>query len=408
MNTLAKPVQLGATWSVRLGATLRTGRWPDRTRLPVFAAFILVAYARMMWHVFGEATGHVGSDFLAFWGAGRLVLAGTPQASYDLAAEHAAQWASHTGQMVAYVNPPPYLFLTAPLGLLSFSAAWLVWALGGWAAWAWLCRRLLPDAPLAVVASPVAYLAACHAQNGFVTGMLLIGGVMLLGRPGALRRHEWAAGALFGLLIIKPHLALLVPVWLIAGGRWRAVLGAAGSASALCLLALAVFGWATWAAWPHSFQVSAALLAQDGGPFFARMATPYALLRIWLGSNVALAGQAVITLALAGLVWRATRSFGVNAGTGALMLAATCAASPYLFSYDLPFLIQPVLWLVARARAQGWRQWEKPTVIALWLAPLATRAMALPLDANLMPFAALVLIVLICTRLRRDQLSIKG
>ncbi|MEL4383005.1 hypothetical protein, partial [Shewanella algae] len=87
------------------GAVWRANAWPDRDRVRIFALMLLLAYVPMMARVFVEATGHVGSDFLAFWGAGRLVLAGTPQAAYDLVAEHGAQAASHTGQMVAYVNP---------------------------------------------------------------------------------------------------------------------------------------------------------------------------------------------------------------------------------------------------------------------------------------------------------------
>ncbi len=382
---VATTAQRQAPWPARTRAlatrahdALRANRWPDRSRLPVLSIFILIAYMRMLAHVFSEATGHVGSDFLAFWGAGRLVLAGTPQDAFNLAAEHAAQAASHTGQMVAYVNPPPYLLLTAPL---------------------------------VVLASPVAYLAACHAQNGFVTGALLVGGVIALARCN--RRDDVIAGVLFGALVIKPHLAVLVPLWLIAGARWRVLAAGAASALGLCVLSLLAFGRQTWAAWPRSFDVSAVLMAQNGGPFWLRMATPYALLREWTNPGVALAGQAAITLMLAVVVWRTTRRSGANAGTGALMLAATAVASPYLFSYDLPFLIQPTLWLVTTARARGWRPWEKPAVIGLWLAPLATRAMALPLHANLMPFAGLLLVAMIATRLRpaqaaRGQSTISG
>jgi hypothetical protein len=388
-----------------LGA-LRANRWPDAARVHVYAAFMLIAYVPMLLHVFAEATGHVGSDFLAFWGAGRLVVAGVPAQAFDLAAEHAAQAASHTGQMVAYVNPPPYLFLTAPLGLLPYGLAWLVWALGGWAAWFVACRRVLPGDRLVVMACPAAYLAASHAQNGFVTGALLVAGVLALAQPG--RRGEVVAGLLFGALVIKPHLALLVPLWLIAGSRWRVLGVAALSAQGLCLASLIVFGADTWAAWPKSFQVGAVLMAQTGGPFFLRMATPYALLRATVGPVVALAGQAAITLALAALVWRMTWRHGLNAGTGALMLAATAVASPYLFSYDLPFLIQPTLWLVDRARKSGWRPWEKAGTIALWLAPLATRAVALPLHANLMPLAGLALVWMVAARLNQDQSTIGG
>jgi hypothetical protein len=391
---------------IRAIDALRANRWPDRERTRVIAIYMLIAYVPMLAHVFAQATGHVGSDFLAFWGAGRLVMAGMPWEAFDIAAETSAQAASHTGQMVAYVNPPPYLFLTGPLGLLPYSLAWLVWALGGWAAWFAVCRRVLPGQPLVLLACPVAYLAACHAQNGFVTGALLVGGVLALTRPG--RHRDIIAGVLFGALVIKPHLALLVPLWLIAGGRWRALGAAAMSALALCLLSLIAFGPETWAAWPNSFQVSEVLMSQTGGEFFIRMATPYALIRVLVGPDAAIAGQMVVTLAVAALVWRTTRRQGITTGTGALMLAATAVASPYLFSYDFPFLVQPTLWLVVDARTTGWRPWEKAGTIALWLAPLATRAAALPLHANLMPLAGLALVWAVSSRLDADQSTISG
>ena len=229
---------------------------------------------------------------------------------------------------------------------------------------------------------------------------------MALSRKGG--RAEIIAGLLFGALVIKPHLALLIPLWLIAGRRWRALGAAAASALALCLLSLMVFGPETWAAWPKSFQVSAVLMEQNAAPFFLRMATPYALIRVLAGANVAIAAQIVITLAMVVLVWGETRRLGANAGTGALMLAATAIASPYLFSYDFPFLVQPLLWLVGMARTNGWRPWEKICVIALWLAPLATRAAALPLHANLMPLAGIGLVWMIVGRLRADQSTISG
>ena len=411
-------------------SSLRANRWPDRALVRAGAIYMLIAYVPMLMHVFAEATGHVGSDFLAFWGAGRLVMAGTPWLAFDLVAEQGAQAASHTGQMVAYVNPPPYLFLTGPLALMPYGAAWLTWALGSWMAWFLACRRLLPGEPLVLLSCPAAYLAACHAQNGFVTGALLVAGVMALSRTGVMAlsrtgvmalsrtgvmalsrkggRAEIIAGLLFGALVIKPHLALLIPLWLIAGRRWRALGAAAASALALCLLSLMVFGPETWAAWPKSFQVSAVLMEQNAAPFFLRMATPYALIRVLAGANVAIAAQIVITLAMVVLVWGETRRLGANAGTGALMLAATAIASPYLFSYDFPFLVQPLLWLVGMARTNGWRPWEKICVIALWLAPLATRAAALPLHANLMPLAGIGLVWMIVGRLRADQSTISG
>ena len=391
------------TLGARLQANLRTLTWLDAARVRVYAAMILVAYVPMMVKVYREATGTVGSDFLAFWGAGRWLATGPAPRVYDLAAQHAAQMAAGTGQMVAYVNPPPYLFLAAPLGYLSYPAAWIVWALAGWAVWFLVARRALPGAgaagALVVLAFPAAYLAASHAQNGFITGALLIGGVL------ALRRSQALSGALLGLLVIKPHLALLVPFWLAAGRKWTAIAAAAASATALCLVSLLVFGVDAWRAYPQSLEVSRVLMDQTGGEFFLRMCTPYAGFRVLFGTTVALYGQAVITVitgALTCLYWR--RAPTIEAA-GAMLLAATALASPYLFSYDLPFLILPIAFLIGMGRREGWRPWEKTLLVLIWLSPLATRAAALPLGLNLMPIPAAILVALVWTTWAPQQVK---
>ena len=58
-----------------------------------------------------------------------------------------------------------------------------------------------------------------------------------------LGRRPVIAGLLLGALVVKPHLALLVPFWLAAGGQWRAFLAA--GASALCLLAISWLAFGT-------------------------------------------------------------------------------------------------------------------------------------------------------------------
>ena len=373
-------------------AALRSLAFLDRSRVRAYGLMIALAYLPMLAKVFLEATGSVGSDFLAFWGAGKLVVAGTPAKVYDILAEQTVQALSGTGQLVVFVNPPPYLFVAAPLGLLPYASAWVAWVAAGWSAWFLLCRRLLPDAPVAVLAFPGAYLAASHAQNGFLTALLLIGGCLALPRRPAL------AGVLFGALIVKPHLALLVPFWLAAGRQWRAFAAAAASAIALCLASWLVFGTATWLAYPESFKASATLMADDTGPFFLRMATLYAALRYHFDPLTALAGQGLVTLATALVACRYWSRAQDTQAAGAMLLAATALASPYLFSYDLAFLALPLFWLVGAARGEGWRPWERLALVALWLAPLATRAAALPLHLNLMPVASAALVWMIWRR----------
>jgi hypothetical protein len=133
--------------------------------------------------------------------------------------------------------------------------------------------------------------------------------------------------------------------------------------------------------------------------FFLRMGTVYSGLRYHLGPAVALAGQATVTLACAALVilaWRRTRD---EQATGAVMLAATALGSPYLFAYDLAFLAMPLFWLAREGSERGFRPYERAALAALYLAPLAARAAALPLGLNLTPAAAAALLALVWTRL---------
>jgi hypothetical protein len=377
----------------RWRAGWREGAWLDRRTVSAVAGMLLVAYVPMLVRAFRNATLGAGSDFLAFWGAARLTLAGTPERAYDLAAETAAQAASGVAGMFAYVNPPPFLLIAAPFGALPYPVALVAWALAGWVAWLLVARRVMPEATLAIAAFPGAYLAASHAQNGFVTGALLIGGVL------ALRRSQALSGALFGALLFKPHLALLAPLWLAAGGKWRALAAGAASAAALALVSMLAFGPAIWLAYPQSFAVSAAIMDQPPGEFFLRMGTVWSGLRQWLGPDVALAGQATVTLACAALVaasWRRSRD---EQATGALMLAATALGSPYLFAYDLAFLAMPLFWLAREGRRRGFRPYERVALAGLYIAPLAARAAALPLGLNLTPVAAAALVALVWTRL---------
>jgi hypothetical protein len=136
--------------------------------------------------------------------------------------------------------------------------------------------------------------------------------------------------------------------------------------------------------------------------FLLRMATPYAQARLFAGETAALVVAGAIALAMLALVVRSWRRFGGDPlASGALMLAATALASPYLFNYDLPFLVLPLLWLVREGLRDGFRPWEKLLLAALWFAPYATRAAALPLGANLMPLASALLVWLVWTRAAR-------
>jgi hypothetical protein len=262
-----------------------------------------------------------------------------------------------------------------------------------YAVWAWVGVKAFPRLWPLVLVFPGALIAAGHAQNGFVTGALLVGGVALLDRRPLL------AGALLGALVVKPHLALLVPFWLAAGGRRRAFAAAAASALGLLALSWLAFGTATMLAYAQSWQASAAIMRAGDAEFFLKMATLYAQVRIYAGEAAAAIAAVALALAMIAAAMASWRRMGQDGlASGAAMLAATALASPYLFNYDLPFLVLPVLWLVREGLRSGFRPWEKALLVALWFAPYATRAVALPLGLNPMPLASALLLWLVWTR----------
>ena len=377
----------------------RDADWLTSQRVKAYAIMLGIASLGLIAHAWVDATGTIGTDFLAFWGAAKAVLAGDPASAYDLATQQRIQSITEAHGFIAFVNPPPFLFVVVPFGLLPLAWAWPLWVVATYALWACVTIRAFPRLWLLCLIFPGALIAATHAQNGLLTGALLVGGVTLLDRRPLL------AGALFGALIIKPHLALLIPFWLAAGGRWRAFIAAGVSTIGLLALSWLVFGTETMLAYPESWKASQALLA-DGRPddFFLRMSTVYAQLRVHATPAIALASAFVIAPLAIVLTMKSWRRFdGDTMASGAVMLAATGIATPYLFNYDLPFLVVPTLWLVQEGLSRGFRPYEKVALIALFLAPYATRAVSLPLELNLMPFALLALIWLIWTRGQRHE-----
>ena len=381
-----------------MSSALRDADWLTPARVRAYAVIVMLASLGVVVAAFFQATGTVGSDFLAFWGAGKAVLSGDPAAAYDLAVQERIQTSTGSEGWFAFVNPPPYLFAITPFALLPYPAAWAAWVALTYALFAWAGIQAFPRLWLLVLAYPGALIAATHAQNGLLTGALLIGAVVALAR-----RRDWAGGVTIGALVIKPHLALIVPVWLAAGGRWRAFVGAGLAALGFVLLSWLAFGSTTLEGYTQSWQASAVLMEARNPDLFLRMSTLYAQLRLWLNSDLSLAialALATLMALVAALGWR--RSGGDTMASGALALAATGLAVPYLFNYDLPFLLLPTLWLVRRGLDDGFRPYEKLLLVGLYFAPYATRAAAFPLGINLMPVAALLLVWMVWTRTSRS------
>jgi hypothetical protein len=140
--------------------------------------------------------------------------------------------------------PPPYAWLIAPLTVFSPSTAvavWLAISLLALAACWWIAapgegtaRALWLLGALAWY--PVLYGLSLVQQD--LVMALLVAVAWRLSDSG----RTYAAGAVLGLSVIKPQLVLVLPLVLLAAGRWRIVLPWAAIGVAFVLVSLAVLG----------------------------------------------------------------------------------------------------------------------------------------------------------------------
>jgi len=317
-------------------------------------------------------------DFLSYWAAGRLAASGNAASAYNFDAHHAVERTVVLfNGLLPFPYPPPFLLVVTPLGLIPFWAAFAVWVAltGGIYALVVGRRRALPYA----LSQPPLVANALIGQNGFLTTSIFAGGLALLPRRPLL------AGAILGLLVIKPQLGILLPVALIAGREWRAIVGAALSVSAALLAALLVFGPNAYASFFGMMPGFTARLAAGNWPW-NEVASVYALLRfIGLPQAAAMTAQVMTALIAAWLVWRAWRL--EKEERGAILAAATLLVPPYLFTYDALLLAVPALWLLKHPR----ERWVYPLIWLLCFLPIANFFDLYP-GPNTIPLAAILCI----------------
>ena len=391
-------------------AVLRDADWLNGTRARAYAwilagACLVIGLAWVALARDGrDLTGKpLGVDFLCYWTASILALRGEGAAAYDPQTLHALQHARFPDAgALPFFYPPTYLLVCLPLALTPYLASLAVWLAATGAAYWRALRRMLGDLPgrsLPVLAFPAVLVNAGHGQNGFLTTALFAAGVIWL------RSRPILAGAALGALVIKPHLGLLIPLVLAAGGRWRVLLAAAATAAGLIAVSWAVFGTQAWAAYFGSIA-AAREVVESGALDPAKLQSAFAALRVWNAPPpLAYAAQAVVTLAATvAVAWFAWRRPGSEA-VGPALAAATLLVSPYLLDYDLLLLAIPLAWAFMRGRAGGFLPWEKLALLAGFVLPLVSRALAMGAGLPLGPVVIGAVLWVVLRRGWREPLS---
>jgi hypothetical protein len=318
----------------------RLGRYAAMAAIGVTAAIAVLAVA-------SNFLQPKSIDFLSYWAAARMMLVGDGTNVYDVEAHRAVELtAAPVRGLLPFPYPPAFLFVGAPFGLVPYVLAFPLW-LGVTG-----LLFLISVRNRVAAAHPVAAANALVGQSGLLTTGIFALGTSLLARNPA------AGGAVLGLLAIKPQLALLIPLALLAGREWRALAGAATAAVVITAVPALLFGPGMMLAWLRLLGEFAARLSGGAWPW-AELASPYALFRsIGLDSSPALILHAMLAAFAIFAAW-ASWSRKLEARVPVLA-AATLLVPPYLFTYDALLLAIPLAWLSARG--------HHPLVLsALWL-----------------------------------------
>ncbi len=302
------------------------------------ALALLAVMAQRLAHAHGLllADGNpVFGDFIAFWSAGRLALDGHAELVHAWSAIQTIEADAVPGLrfFAPWNSPPHFLLIATALALLPFPAAAMIWLTGSGALYLAATRKLLPDRRALVFALTLP--AALYHFGSVQTGLWIVGisGLALYW----LDSRPVRAGALTGLLAIKPHLAILWPIYLALTGRWRAFAAAAMSLALFTLAAVLAFGWESLPRFVENLAASQHLIDAERVPR-ATFASLYGnLVALGLNNATAMLVHALSAVSALGVAIFVFRRSDARA-QGAALCAATMLISPYLFFYDTTLL----------------------------------------------------------------------
>jgi hypothetical protein len=423
----------------------RSGAWLIRERIRLWALAVLIASLAGALYIVATANGlndyqgrPLGTDFSNVYAAGTYVRDGRPELAFDPPAQHAReqQIFGAATPFYGWHYPPFFLFIAGLLAMLPYLPALAVWQGVTLGLYLLSIRAILLIPPLQgeggsarsaepggvtlqapppdrlrrspspvsgggiselwlllALAYPAVFINLGHGHNGFLTAALLGAALVILDRKPI------AAGILFGLLAYKPQFGLMIPLVLIATGRWRTFAAAVATVALLALATTLAFGTKVWPAFLASTHFTRLVVLEAGDTGWHKIQSVFSWVRMWGGSvELAYGIQASVTLAVgAGLLWL-WRSLAPFPFKAAGLIVAALLATPYSLDYDLMALAPAIAFFAAWGLMHGFRPWEKTALAVLWLMPLIARTFA---EAALLPLAPPIMILIFALIVRR-------
>lgn len=211
------------------------------------AAVLFAAFDLYQW-VAAYAANHFHNDFTFYFAAARIGLSHGWSSIYDLNLQQAELSAIGSGITVAelarYISPPPVAWLATPFTALPYPIAYWSWSALLVAAlvlcWMWAAPGTGRLRVLYLLAA-VGWLPVIYGLQLGQPGLIVAAGVA--GSYALLRtKHPWWAGVALGVLVLKPQLAFLLPLALLAARQDRAFAGSVITLGALAALSAVALG----------------------------------------------------------------------------------------------------------------------------------------------------------------------
>lgn len=278
-------------------------------------------------------TGNRGADFNQFYSAARL--AGTGRL-YDWDALQQLERRNYSS-MVPYIRVPLYAYLFKPIAWLPWQQARVVWWLVNALAiaslpWLWPFPSRWMSAAVLCWSLPVWALLNWGQDTALFLWMASAGAKLME------KNRPFVAGLVFALCASKFHLAVGIPVVLLAQRRWRVLTGGLAGGAVIAAACFLIEG----PGWPQQLLTVVRTVPDVQIPpermvhiaaFFERYNMP-ASLAIALSLGVLL------------VLWRTP-----NAGILWAALPAGLLVTPHSFVYDSVVLVPALLFAVTRCGA---------------------------------------------------------
>jgi hypothetical protein len=279
----------------------------------------------------------IAPDFTSLWTAARLALQGkimTVFSATGLQRETLGLF-PHDDHRRVFGYPPTMVALLLVFGLLPYFPSLLLYSIAGLGSLAAALRashvKSLDRQALALaLLSPAAVYNLSFGNNASFAAALFLGGLYLS------ESAPLAAGALFGLLTVKPHLGILVPFVLLLRRNWACIAAAGGTAVLLAAVTLLFWGigpWQEYAAVGVPYHMGELPRVHELG-FDVLMPGPYvdfAMVPGLPGPRLFYGAAALFALYAA---LRAVRFEGISPLSVLILALATLIISPYCFCYD--------------------------------------------------------------------------